>query len=55
MFNALSFQVILGGPMVLYAKSLQANATILGVVAGMLALLTIRQMPAAAYLDRIGY
>ena len=55
MFNALSFQVILGGPMVLYAKSLHANATILGVVAGMMPLLTITQIPAATYLDRIGY
>lgn len=54
-FNALSFQVILGGPMVLYAKSLDASATVLGVVAGMMPLLTISQIPAAAYLDRIGY
>ncbi len=54
-FNALSFQVVLGGPMVLYAKSLEASATILGIVAGMMPLLTITQIPAAAYLDRIGY
>jgi len=54
-FNALSFQVILGGPMVLYAKSLEASATVLGIVAGMMPLLTISQIPAAAYLDRIGY
>lgn len=54
-FNALSFQVILGGPMVLYAKSLDATATVLGIVAGMMPLLTISQIPAAAYLDRVGY
>lgn len=54
-FNALSFQVILGGPMVLYAKSLEASATVLGIVAGMMPLLTISQIPAADYLDRIGY
>jgi len=54
-FNALSFQVVLGGPMVLYAKSLEANATLLGIVAGMMPLLTISQIPAAAHLDRVGY
>jgi len=54
-FNALSFQVVLGGPMVLYAKTLGASATVLGVVAGMMPLLTISQIPAAAFVDRIGY
>jgi len=29
MFNALSFQIVLNSPMVLYAKSLGASATIL--------------------------
>mgnify|MGYP002128730596 CR=1 FL=1 len=29
-FNALSFQVVLSSPMVLYAKSLGASATVLG-------------------------
>jgi hypothetical protein len=32
-FNALSFQVVLAGPMVLYAKTLGASATVLGIVA----------------------
>jgi MFS family permease len=54
-FNALSFQVVLGGPMVLYAKTLDASATVLGLVAGMMPLLTISQIPAAAFVDRIGY
>jgi len=38
-FNALSFQIVLSSPMVLYAKSLGASATILGVIAGMMPLL----------------
>jgi MFS family permease len=54
-FNALSWQVVLGGPMVLYAKSLGATATVLGIVAGMMPLLTIAQIPAANFIDRIGY
>ena len=29
-FNALSFQIVLGSPMVLYAKTLGASATVLG-------------------------
>jgi MFS family permease len=54
-FNALSFQVVLAGPMVLYAKTLGATATVLGIVAGMMPLLTISQIPAANYVNRVGY
>src|SRR5213593_2537461 len=54
-FNALSFQIVLNSPMVLYAKSLGASATILGVVAGMMPLLVIFQIPAAQYVARVGY
>jgi MFS family permease len=53
--NALSFQMILGGPMVLYAKSLGASATILGLIAGMLPLMVVLQIPAARHVDRAGY
>ncbi len=41
--------------MVLYAKALQASATVLGILAGMMPLLVIFQIPAANYIDRIGY
>src|SRR5216110_3176905 len=41
--------------MVLYAKSLGASATILGIIAGMMPLLVIFQMPAAQYVARVGY
>ncbi len=54
-FNAFSFQIVLGSPMVLYAKSLEATATVLGIIAGMMPLLVIFQIPAASYVDRVGY
>ena len=54
-FNALSFQIVLSSPMVLYAKSLGASATVLGIIAGMMPLLVIFQIPAAAYIPRLGY
>jgi MFS family permease len=54
-FNAFSFQSILGGPMVLYAKTLGASATVLGIIAGMMPLLVIFQIPAASHINRIGY
>jgi MFS family permease len=54
-FNALSFQVVLSSPMVLYAKSLGASATILGVVQSLMPLLVIFQIPAAQYVSRYGY
>lgn len=54
-FNALSFQIVLGSPMVLYAKSLGASATVLGIIAGMMPLLVISQIPAASHINRIGY
>ena len=41
--------------MVLYAKSLNASATVLGIIAGMMPLLVIFQIPAANYVDRVGY
>jgi MFS family permease len=54
-FNALSFQIVLGSPMILYAKSLNANATVLGIIAGMMPLMVIFQIPAAQYINRVGY
>jgi MFS family permease len=54
-FNALSFQIVLSSPMVLYAKSLGASATVLGVVVSMMPLLVIFQIPAAQYIPRLGF
>ncbi len=55
LFNGLSFQIVLGSPMVLYAKTLDASATVLGIIAGMMPLLVIFQIPAANYIPRMGY
>src|SRR5256885_10825285 len=41
--------------MVLYAKSLGAAATVVGIIAGMMPLLVIFQIPAANYISRVGY
>lgn len=54
-FNALSYQIILSSPMILYAKSLGARATVLGILAGMTPLLVIFQIPAARYVESVGY
>jgi hypothetical protein len=54
-FNAFSYQVVLNSPMVLYAKSLGASATVLGIIAGMMPLLVIFQIPAASYIPRLGF
>lgn len=54
-FNALSFQIVLGSPMILYAQTLEASATVLGIIAGMMPLLVIFQIPAASHINRIGY
>ena len=54
-FNALSYQIVLASPMILYAKSLDASATVLGIIAGMMPLLVIFQIPAASHINRVGY
>ncbi len=54
-FNALSYQIVLSSPMVLYAKTLGASATVLGIIAGMMPLLVIFQIPAASYISRVGF
>jgi MFS family permease len=55
LFNGLSFPLVLGSPMFLYAKTLHASATVLGIIAGMMPLLVMFQIPAASYINRIGF
>lgn len=55
LFNALAFQVVVGPPMILYAKSLGANATVLGVIAALPYLLGTLQAPGNHFLGHIGY
>ncbi|MBL9170222.1 MAG: MFS transporter [Verrucomicrobiales bacterium] len=54
-FNAFSFQIVLSSPMFLYARHLDAGATVLGLIAGMMPLLVILQIFAAPYVARVGY
>src|SRR5437899_4266809 len=55
LFNALSYQIVLTSPMVLYARTLGASATVLGIIAGMMPLLVVFQIPAASYIPRLGF
>ena len=54
-FNAFSFQIILGAPIILYAKSVGASSTVLGIIASFTPLMTVFQLPAAQFLGRYGY
>lgn len=55
LFNALSWQIALGAPIILFAKGLGASSTILGVITSLTPLLVIFQIPAAHWLPRFGY
>lgn len=55
MFNAMSWTVVLGTPMLLFLQHLRATATILAVSASLAPLLTILQIPAARFVERVGY
>ena len=46
---------MMGAPIIVYAKSLGASSTILGIIAAFTPLMTIFQLPAAQHLDRFGY
>ncbi len=54
-FNTSSFYLVMGLPMMLYFKKLGASATVLGVLACLAALLNIFQIPAARFVEKIGY
>lgn len=55
MFNAVAFQIMMGAPIILYAQSLGATSTVLGIVAAFTPLMTVMQLPAARFLDRCSY
>ncbi len=55
LFNAISFQIMMGAPIIVYAKSLGATSTTLGIIAAFTPLMTVFQLPAAQHLDRFGY
>jgi MFS family permease len=55
LFNAISFQIMMGAPIIVYAKSLGASSTTLGIIAAFTPLMTVFQLPAAQHLHRYGY
>jgi len=55
LLNAVSFQIILGAPIIVYAKSIGASSTVLGIIASFTPLMTVFQLPAAQFLGRYGY
>jgi len=54
-FNTASWSVVLGSPMLLFFQHLNATATVLAIAASLAPVLSILQMPAAHYVERIGY
>jgi MFS family permease len=54
-FNTISFSIVLGTPMLVYFKGLAASGTVIGIVAALPALLNILQLPAARFVEQIGY
>lgn len=55
LFNAVSFQIMMGAPVIVFAKSLGASSTVLGIIASFTPLMTVFQLPAAQHLERYGY
>jgi MFS family permease len=53
--NAISWSLILGTPILLYLKKLGASATVLGMTVALLPLFSALQIPAASYVERMGY
>jgi MFS family permease len=54
-FNTVSFTIVLSTPMILYFKRLGASATVLGIVLALPALMNILQIPAAQFVEKMGY
>lgn len=54
-FNTTSWSVVLAAPMLLFLQHLNATATILAIAAGLSPILNILQMPAARFVEQIGY
>lgn len=54
-FNSSSWSLILGTPMLLFLKNLGASGTILGIAVAMIPLFGALQIPAANFVERIGY
>jgi MFS family permease len=53
--NQINFQITLGAPMIIYAKTLGASSTTIGIVAALAPLMTVLQLPGAYFIPKIGY
>ena len=54
-FNFLSCMIVMDAPIFLYAESLGASATVMGLIAGLTPLMVVFQIPAADHVSRVGY
>ena len=54
-FNAISWSLVLGTPILLYLKKLGASATVLGMAVALIPLFSALQIPAASFVERMGY
>ncbi len=54
-FNTISWTVVLGAPMLLFLKHLNATTTLLALASSMSPVLNVLQLPAARFVDKIGY
>ena len=54
-FNAVSWQICLGSPLILFARELGAPAVVLGLLAGLAPLTSTLQLMVAPHAERIGY
>jgi MFS family permease len=54
-FNTASWSVVLGAPMLLFFQQLKATATVVAISACLAPVLNILQLPAAYYVERVGY
>ena len=55
MFNTASWVVVLGSPMLLFFQNLQASAKVLAFAACLAPVLNILQIPAAQFVEKVGY
>ena len=53
--NAVSYQICLGSPLILFANQLGASAVVLGILTGLSPLTSVIQLVVAPYAEKIGY
>lgn len=53
--NAMSYQIALGSPLILFAREMGASAAAIGLISGFTPLLSTLQLPMAKRMGRVGY